>query len=214
MIIEEYIKQQLSAKNISLHDAAQVLGYASQSLRNKLVRHSLNIHDVFLLGMMLEQKFMLADESDTPTFIFSWHDYLSEEDDKRLTQFRNKRSNKLDFCNWMKSLDLEKNKALSNGLKRTEEEMLQLCASKSCEGVEKLLSENFTHIIVINGLQCKEAKKWLEERIKIDEPEDEYIYYVACERIFDVYICFESPARKEIIVKNEKIQSDVKHFNK
>ena len=51
MSIEEYVKQQLASQGISLKDAADVLGYATQSFRNKLARHSLNVHDIFMLSM-------------------------------------------------------------------------------------------------------------------------------------------------------------------
>lgn len=194
MSIEEYVKQQLASQGISLKDAADVLGYATQSFRNKLARHSLNVHDIFMLSMMFEQKLMITDKHDTPLFLFDRTEYMSKEDDIRLTTFRDKRANKQDFGQWLYSLDKKDQQLITQGLRRTKQEMLELLAKKSSEGTHEIPSENFTHIISIMGVDCDAAAEWLSEKIKGLSPQDEFINYLACERLFDVYIWFKSTA--------------------
>lgn len=192
MTVEDYVKEQLAAKCISLKDAAYVLGYAPQSFRNKLVRHSLNIHDIFMLCIMFEQKLMITDKYDVPSYLFEREEYISKEDAIRLTEYLNKRANKQDFGEWISNLDKDKQKMLTKGFVRTKEEMLEQAAKKSSEGTHEIMSENFTHIIVICGSNSGKAAEWLSEKIKELSPEDEFISYWVCEKLFDVYVEFRT----------------------
>lgn len=197
-MIEEYIKAQLTAQNIPMKDAAEVLGYNKNSFYNKLSRHSLNLHDLIMLSLILEEKIMFTDADDKPLYIFNYTEYINDEDMARLKAYQDNRANKLNFSSWFDSLPDNQKKFLFNGINRTKEEMLQLMAKKRSEGCISIESTNFTHVITVCGVNCQDAADWLSEKTKNMSPEDEIMSCVACEKFFDVYISYESPTPLEI----------------
>lgn len=197
-MIEEYIKMQLATKKIPMKDAAQVLGYNENSFYNKFSRHSLNIHDLIMLSMILEEKIMFVDSMDKPLYVFDYNEYLTNEDKQRLSDYMNSRSTRLDFSFWVESLPDDKKKMIFNGINRSREEMQTLCVLKRNEGTIQIESQNFTHFITVCGNNCESAAEWLEEKIKNNTPEDEILNCVACERFFDVYISYDSPTVIEV----------------
>lgn len=211
MTIEDYAKLQLVAHQISLKDAAFVLGYETQSLRNKLTRHSFNLHDIFMLSLILENKLMLVDGNNNPVYTFETDDYLSTEDAKRLTKYRDDRSTKISFSSWFNTLSPQKRDIIFRGVQRSREEAQRTFLEKHNVGTAHVKSTNFTHVIEICGRDCDTAAKWLSEKIKDVTPEDEIIFCVASEKMFDIYINYSAPNTLAIKNESDNISYNIKN---
>lgn len=175
MTIEEYVKDALSAKNISIKEAAEVLGYQEQSFRNKFTRHSISLRDLLIICTLLEGQLAVIDslpcqvgQEFQPQFIFEAVDLLTEDDWKRITAFRNRKSYKIELPSWF----------AQNPHSRE-------------EGYSFVISPNCPQRIIICGTKHKEAAEWLTANNQDASPENERFNIMTCSKFYDVFISYE-----------------------
>lgn len=192
MYIEDYIKDILAKNGISIKEAAEVLGYAEQSLRNKFTRHSISLHDLVMISCLTGSKLGIfkdgwieVSKGIEPEFVFEPREFLSIKDFERLTEFRNKRENRIDFPMWVEKLM----PGLFSTTGKTLEDIQRVCDAKRSEGSIIISSANFKQDIEICGKNHIEAAKWLTEKNLNVSANDEALNLMACAKFYDVFIC-------------------------
>ena len=104
MRFEDFVRATLSEREITVKDAALMLGYTEPSFRNKLSKGNLNMRDVIILGILLGLKLSLYDDFGECAYSFESKDYLSDEDLIRLETFIQLHMDETKYLEWFKSL--------------------------------------------------------------------------------------------------------------
>ena len=107
MRLNDFVKYALAVKKISIKEAAEYLGYAEQSFRNKLSKGNFSLHDIIIISMLIDSSLTFCDKAGLSRYTFDKFDFLSDYDLKRLEPFILKDLQSKQYDNWFTSLPEE-----------------------------------------------------------------------------------------------------------